>query len=146
MIKTFDKDGRFFILRDVFTGSEMSSFFDRNFFTKPIVDAQTLSVLAHISAHLNGVSTSDHNSSIMTPPMALRYELVRVGHQKLVGEIIKLEGDTASIQVGTLCRHSCPKPCDRAIPVASPTHVYRPTACLAHGSMLLSSRMLSASM
>lgn len=28
-----------------------------------------------------------------------RYELVRVGHQKLVGEIIKLEGDTASIQV-----------------------------------------------
>jgi len=27
------------------------------------------------------------------------YELVRVGHQKLVGEIIKLEGNTASIQV-----------------------------------------------
>jgi len=27
------------------------------------------------------------------------YELVRVGHHKLVGEIIKLEGDTASIQV-----------------------------------------------
>ncbi len=27
------------------------------------------------------------------------YELVRVGHSKLVGEIIKLEGDTASIQV-----------------------------------------------
>lgn len=26
------------------------------------------------------------------------YELVRVGHQKLVGEIIKLIGDTASIQ------------------------------------------------
>eukprot|EP00823_Brevimastigomonas_motovehiculus_P006933 TRINITY_DN5959_c0_g1_i1.p1 TRINITY_DN5959_c0_g1~~TRINITY_DN5959_c0_g1_i1.p1 ORF type:complete len:639 (-),score=158.61 TRINITY_DN5959_c0_g1_i1:76-1992(-) len=26
------------------------------------------------------------------------YELVRVGHQKLVGEIIKLQGDTASIQ------------------------------------------------
>eukprot|EP01029_Cantina_marsupialis_P029527 TRINITY_DN781802_c0_g1_i1.p1 TRINITY_DN781802_c0_g1~~TRINITY_DN781802_c0_g1_i1.p1 ORF type:complete len:623 (-),score=248.04 TRINITY_DN781802_c0_g1_i1:150-2018(-) len=26
------------------------------------------------------------------------YELVRVGHQKLVGEIIKLDGDTASIQ------------------------------------------------
>lgn len=30
---------------------------------------------------------------------AAMYELVRVGHQKLVGEIIKLEGDTASIQV-----------------------------------------------
>jgi V-type H+-transporting ATPase subunit A len=27
------------------------------------------------------------------------FELVRVGYQKLVGEIIKLEGDTASIQV-----------------------------------------------
>ena len=26
------------------------------------------------------------------------YELVRVGFNKLVGEIIKLEGDTASIQ------------------------------------------------
>jgi vacuolar-type H+-ATPase catalytic subunit A/Vma1 len=26
------------------------------------------------------------------------YEIVRVGHTKLVGEIIKLEGDTASIQ------------------------------------------------
>lgn len=30
---------------------------------------------------------------------AAMYELVRVGHQKLVGEIIKLEGNTASIQV-----------------------------------------------
>eukprot|EP00614_Pseudopedinella_elastica_P013833 CAMPEP_0172585596 /NCGR_PEP_ID=MMETSP1068-20121228/5002_1 /TAXON_ID=35684 /ORGANISM="Pseudopedinella elastica, Strain CCMP716" /LENGTH=632 /DNA_ID=CAMNT_0013380115 /DNA_START=94 /DNA_END=1992 /DNA_ORIENTATION=+ len=30
---------------------------------------------------------------------AAMYELVRVGHQCLVGEIIKLEGDTASIQV-----------------------------------------------
>eukprot|EP00590_Aulacoseira_subarctica_P009671 CAMPEP_0172434136 /NCGR_PEP_ID=MMETSP1064-20121228/70470_1 /TAXON_ID=202472 /ORGANISM="Aulacoseira subarctica , Strain CCAP 1002/5" /LENGTH=622 /DNA_ID=CAMNT_0013182335 /DNA_START=42 /DNA_END=1910 /DNA_ORIENTATION=+ len=30
---------------------------------------------------------------------AAMYELVRVGHNKLVGEIIKLEGDTASIQV-----------------------------------------------
>lgn len=26
------------------------------------------------------------------------YELVRVGYDRLVGEIIKLEGDTASIQ------------------------------------------------
>lgn len=30
---------------------------------------------------------------------AAMYELVRVGHEKLVGEIIKLDGDTASIQV-----------------------------------------------
>ena len=29
---------------------------------------------------------------------AAMYELVRVGHSKLVGEIIRLEGDTASIQ------------------------------------------------
>ena len=29
---------------------------------------------------------------------AAMYEIVRVGHHKLVGEIIKLEGDTASIQ------------------------------------------------
>jgi V-type H+-transporting ATPase subunit A len=27
------------------------------------------------------------------------YELVRVGHSQLVGEIIRLEGDTATIQV-----------------------------------------------
>ena len=27
------------------------------------------------------------------------FELVRVGHHNLVGEIIRLEGDTASIQV-----------------------------------------------
>ena len=30
---------------------------------------------------------------------ACMFELVKVGHYKLVGEIIKLEGDTASIQV-----------------------------------------------
>jgi len=30
---------------------------------------------------------------------AAMYELVRVGHNELVGEIIKLEGDTATIQV-----------------------------------------------
>ena len=30
---------------------------------------------------------------------AAMYELVRVGYLKLVGEIIKLEGDTASLQV-----------------------------------------------
>lgn len=30
---------------------------------------------------------------------AAMYELVRVGHYELVGEIIRLEGDTATIQV-----------------------------------------------
>ena len=27
------------------------------------------------------------------------YELVRVGHSELIGEIVRLEGDTATIQV-----------------------------------------------
>jgi len=30
------------------------------------------------------------------------YELVRVGYFQLVGEIIRLEGDMATIQVGTI--------------------------------------------
>jgi V-type H+-transporting ATPase subunit A len=35
------------------------------------------------------------------------YELVKVGWDKLVGEIIKLEGDTASIQCyEDTCKHS----------------------------------------
>ena len=33
---------------------------------------------------------------------AAMYELVRVGHDKLVGEIIRLEGDKATIQVSFL--------------------------------------------
>ena len=33
---------------------------------------------------------------------AAMYELVRVGHTKLVGEIIRLEGDMATIQVPSL--------------------------------------------
>eukprot|EP00052_Salpingoeca_macrocollata_P004912 m.44291 g.44291 ORF g.44291 m.44291 type:complete len:611 (+) comp14539_c0_seq1:975-2807(+) len=39
------------------------------------------------------VVIADHMSG------AAMYELVRVGHQELVGEIIRLEGDTATIQV-----------------------------------------------
>ena len=38
------------------------------------------------------------------------YELVRVGYDRLVGEIIKLEGDTASIQCYEetgVCRVGC---------------------------------------
>lgn len=33
---------------------------------------------------------------------AAMYELVRVGYDKLIGEIIRLEGDSATIQ-GILC-------------------------------------------
>ena len=42
-----------------------------------------------------------YNAVVVAESMsgAAMYELVRVGHQKLVGEIIKLEGDNASIQV-----------------------------------------------
>lgn len=36
---------------------------------------------------------------------AAMYELVRVGNDKLIGEIIRLEGDNATIQ-GTMCRES----------------------------------------
>ena len=35
------------------------------------------------------------------------YELVRVGRDKLVGEIIKLIDDTASIQVNSLALANC---------------------------------------
>ena len=31
------------------------------------------------------------------------YELIRVGNDKLIGEIIRLEGDSATIQVWSLC-------------------------------------------
>lgn len=31
------------------------------------------------------------------------YELIRVGNDKLIGEIIRLEGDSATIQVCSLC-------------------------------------------
>ena len=33
---------------------------------------------------------------------AAMYELVRVGHDKLIGEIIRLEGDSATIQGTTI--------------------------------------------
>ncbi len=38
-------------------------------------------------------------NSSMTFPFSAMYELVRVGHAELVGEIIRLEGDFATIQV-----------------------------------------------
>lgn len=34
---------------------------------------------------------------------AAMYELVRVGHDKLIGEIIRLEGDSATIQGRRYC-------------------------------------------
>ena len=42
------------------------------------------------------------------------YELVRVGHTKLVGEIIRLEGDMATIQVPSL--KPTPPPRSRGVP------------------------------
>lgn len=46
---------------------------------------------------------SSHLQSIVVTATAMAgaamYELVRVGHSELVGEIIRLEGDMATIQV-----------------------------------------------
>lgn len=42
---------------------------------------------------------------------AAMYELVRVGHDKLIGEIIRLEGDSATIQGAYCLRKSLPEPC-----------------------------------
>ena len=41
---------------------------------------------------------------------AAMYELVRVGHDSLIGEIIRLEGDSATIQ-GMIGRNSAPHIC-----------------------------------
>ena len=35
------------------------------------------------------------------------YELIRVGNDKLIGEIIRLEGDSATIQVQALFEEGC---------------------------------------
>lgn len=39
---------------------------------------------------------------------AAMYELVRVGHDNLIGEIIRLEGDSATIQGIVLCSFNLP--------------------------------------
>lgn len=55
---------------------------------------KTLIVLMHIcESHLFVVVIADKMAG------AAMSELVRVGHSQLVGEIIRLEGDTATIQV-----------------------------------------------
>ena len=46
-----------------------------------------------LSLFLIAVVTAEHMAG------AAMYELVRVGHSELVGEIIRLEGDMATIQV-----------------------------------------------
>ena len=53
---------------------------------------------------------------------AAMYELVRVGHTKLVGEIIRLEGDMATIQVPSLSLNPAP-PCSH-----NRTHQDNPSA------------------
>lgn len=59
------------------------------------------------------VSTRSKNNPIFSVVIAERmagaamYELVRVGHSELVGEIIRLDGDLATIQVyEETCRFS----------------------------------------
>ena len=54
-----------------------------------------------IMVHLNSPSDVISFSVVTAQNMsgAAMYELVRVGHAELVGEIIRLEGDMATIQV-----------------------------------------------
>jgi len=42
------------------------------------------------------------------------YELIRVGAERLIGEIIRLEADTATIQVGGMMTYPSLIPCMRA--------------------------------
>jgi hypothetical protein len=63
---------------------------------------------------------------------AAMYEIVRVGHSKLVGEIIKLEGDTASVQTyedtckNLLCMYRVSSFILTFTPSCSWTHCRRP--------------------
>ena len=56
-------------------------------------DAQKESIYGYVYAVSGPVVTAEKMSG------AAMYELVRVGHEELVGEIIRLEGDMATIQV-----------------------------------------------
>ena len=52
----------------------------------------------HVFGYVFGVSGPVVTAENMSG--SAMYELVRVGHDELVGEIIRLEGDMATIQVG----------------------------------------------
>ena len=54
--------------------------------------AESIRWLVHVSTYNPSVVVAEKMSG------SQMYELVKVGWDKLVGEIIKLEGDTASIQ------------------------------------------------
>lgn len=56
-------------------------------------DADIESLYGYVYAVSGPVVTAEKMSG------AAMYELVRVGHEELVGEIIRLEGDMATIQV-----------------------------------------------
>ena len=58
-----------------------------------IRDARKESEYGYVYAVSGPVVTAEKMSG------AAMYELVRVGHEELVGEIIRLEGDMATIQV-----------------------------------------------
>jgi len=58
-----------------------------------IRDAEKESMFGYVYGVSGPVVTAEHMSG------AAMYELVRVGHSELVGEIIRLEGDMATIQV-----------------------------------------------
>merc|ERR1719283_386628 len=61
--------------------------------TARIRDAEKESIFGYVHAVSGPVVTAERMSG------SAMYELVRVGHSELVGEIIRLEGDMATIQV-----------------------------------------------
>ena len=60
------------------------------------------------------------------------YELVRVGAEKLIGEIIRLEADTATIQVGWVGQHVAVK--------HAPAHVLGQQACISAAVLAVTDR------
>ena len=60
---------------------------------KPLGDQDSEKVFGYVFGVSGPVVTAENMSG------SAMYELVRVGHDELVGEIIRLEGDMATIQV-----------------------------------------------
>lgn len=75
---------------------------ERRWWTHLMTDNQNMAVFTRWLDPVSSFSRSFLNVSIVVVAENMSgskmYELVKVGWDKLVGEIIKLEGDTASIQ------------------------------------------------
>ncbi|KAF5016794.1 hypothetical protein F66182_11409, partial [Fusarium sp. NRRL 66182] len=66
---------------------------DENEFTPGLFTQRILSTLAKLGTTLRPVVIAENMIGVAM------YELVRVGHDNLVGEVIRISGDQASIQV-----------------------------------------------